>query len=593
MKSILNYAAVFLLSGILFFISCKKDVSCEGCAGNNKPPIANAGNDQIITLPKDSVSLDGSASTDADGKIVSLRWTKISGPVSSNIIKADSSKILIKALVMGVYKFELAVTDNEGLSAKDTVQIIVDDPVVNQPPVANAGADQIITLPVNTIILNGSASLDPDNNIATYLWTKIIGPSSFNIANANAVQTAATNLVQGTYLFELKVKDAGGLFSRDTMQVTVNSTANTNSCGSGSRPQVNAQLIPVGNLSQTRPFISTATIGNKIFFAGGQNWASGTSRVDIYNITTNNWSTAELSVPRWQMATVTAGNKIFFAGGGYYDNSDNGFSYNTVDIYDNTTNQWTTTSLSSRRKDLAAATVGSKVFFAGGSTDDFLDSISNRIDIYDLITNTWSLAALSEPKAGLAAVTSNNKVYFAGGISGYNLLPNNSFEWVASNKIDVYDNSTNTWSTSFLDKARYYLAGINTGSNIFWAGGMITNPGNVGPQYHSCAVEIKDVNNQSISLAYLYQPMDFYICAGQNAVVKENKIVFFTGSRYLYTPGDKQKFDIYDVSTNTWAVGLLPVSIDGASIISVNNVIYVAGGIVNGVLSNQVYKLEF
>ncbi|MGE5106935.1 MAG: hypothetical protein ACM3H8_05295 [Sphingobacteriales bacterium] len=30
----------------------------------------------------------------------------------------------------------------------------------------------------------------------------------------------------------------------------------------------------------------------------------------------------------------------------------------------------------------------------------------------------------------------------------------------------------------------------------------------------------------------------------------------------------------------------------GASIISVNNTIYVAGGYVNGILSNQVWKLE-
>ena len=45
---------------------------------------------------------------------------------------------------------------------------------------------------------------------------------SFNIANANAVQTQVTNLAQGIYQFELKVTDAGGLFSKDTMQVTVN-----------------------------------------------------------------------------------------------------------------------------------------------------------------------------------------------------------------------------------------------------------------------------------------------------------------------------------------------------------------------------------
>ena len=35
--------------------------------GGNKPPTANAGPDQVITLPTDSISLDGSASSDPDG----------------------------------------------------------------------------------------------------------------------------------------------------------------------------------------------------------------------------------------------------------------------------------------------------------------------------------------------------------------------------------------------------------------------------------------------------------------------------------------------------------------------------------------------
>ena len=56
---------------------------------------------------------------------------------------------------------------------------------------------------------------------------------------------------------------------------------------------------------------------------------------------------------------------------------------------------------------------------------------------------------------------------------------------------------------------------------------------------------------------------------------------------------NKNKFDIYETTTNTWSIGVLNQNIEGASIISVNNTIYVAGGVVNGVMSNQVWKLEF
>jgi dipeptidyl aminopeptidase/acylaminoacyl peptidase len=91
----------------------------------------------------------------------------------------------------------------------------------NDPPVTNAGKDTSITLPVNNVMLDGSASTDPDNNIVSYAWTKISGPSSFNIVNVNAVQTQVSNLVKGVYQFELKVTDAGGWIDRDTMMVTV------------------------------------------------------------------------------------------------------------------------------------------------------------------------------------------------------------------------------------------------------------------------------------------------------------------------------------------------------------------------------------
>ena len=82
MKPILKFATFVLLIGILVLLSCKKEKSCESCNKANQLPIANAGPDRIITLPTDSISLDGNASNDPDGIISEWLWTKISGPVS-------------------------------------------------------------------------------------------------------------------------------------------------------------------------------------------------------------------------------------------------------------------------------------------------------------------------------------------------------------------------------------------------------------------------------------------------------------------------------------------------------------------------------
>jgi hypothetical protein len=588
------YAFFFALGGII--LSCKREISCEGCKEGNQPPIAIAGSDQNITLPTDSIVLDGRNSSDPDGTISEWLWTKISGPASFDIRNSSNTKTAVKNLVNGVYQFELKVTDDKNLSATDTMQVIVNDlSQPNHPPVASAGADHTITLPTNTITVDGSGSTDPDINITAYQWTKISGSSSFSISNTNAVQTQISNLIEGVYQFELKVTDAGGLFSKDTMQITVVAGVSPIVCGSN-RPTFNAQLIPVGTLSQNRPFLSVASVGNKILFAGGSQWPIppyATTRVEIYDIPTQIWSTAELSAPRWNIATVTAGTKVFFAGGMYYDDGDNGFSTDVVDIYDAATNQWSTAQLSVARHSIAAATVGDKVFFAGGQTGDYIN-MSDKIDVYNLTTNSWSTTTLSQPRQYITAVTANNKIYFAGGQSGYNILPNSMLEAVASNRIDIYDNSSNSWSIGSLAEARYLLAGINHGNKIYWAGGWKTNPTTLAIDNFSCIVEINDLSTQNTSITYLNQPRSYFVNGGQNAVAKNDRIVFFNGSRYLYSlDPNKNKFDIYDATNNSWYVGLLPLTIEGASIISVNNTIYVAGGSVNGVLSNQVWKLEF
>jgi len=148
MKQVLKFTTCILLTGIAFFLSCKKEKSCEGCRENNKPPIAIAGPDRVITLPTDSILLDGRSSSDADGTISEWLWTKISGPASFNIIRSSDSLTAVKSLMKGIYFFELKVTDNGGLSAKDTLRVMVNDPSqLNRPPVANAGADQTIILP--------------------------------------------------------------------------------------------------------------------------------------------------------------------------------------------------------------------------------------------------------------------------------------------------------------------------------------------------------------------------------------------------------------------------------------------------------------
>jgi beta-glucosidase len=79
---------------------------------------------------------------------------------------------------------------------------------VNTPPVANAGLDLSINLPINNVALDGSASKDADGDVLSYIWEQLSGPLTAVLTNSNTVKLAVTNLITpGTYIFKLTVND--------------------------------------------------------------------------------------------------------------------------------------------------------------------------------------------------------------------------------------------------------------------------------------------------------------------------------------------------------------------------------------------------
>jgi PKD repeat protein len=117
------------------------------------------------------------------------------------------------------YTVVLKVTDTAGLSGSDTVWLL---PNCNQPPIANAGPDMNATYPEDTVLLNGTASFDPDSTSLSYLWTKISGPPSGMLSGSDSSVALLINPELGEYLFELRVTDSMGVTDRDTVQINYN-----------------------------------------------------------------------------------------------------------------------------------------------------------------------------------------------------------------------------------------------------------------------------------------------------------------------------------------------------------------------------------
>jgi len=184
----------------------------------NKPPVSKAGADQTITLPLSSVVLRG-AGSDPDGTISSYQWSQVSGPSKSMINSLTSATTLVDSLKQGIYVFRLTVTDNKGLAASDEVTITVNR-APNQPPVVNAGPDQTITLPTDSVDLFGAVS-DSDGTISSYQWTQISGPTKTSFSTASPLALTVHNLVEGVYNFRLTAFDNDGAITWNDVRVTV------------------------------------------------------------------------------------------------------------------------------------------------------------------------------------------------------------------------------------------------------------------------------------------------------------------------------------------------------------------------------------
>lgn len=189
------------------------------------PPSANAGQDVIIYLPQNTLTLNGNLSTDDRG-IASWEWTKSPSDQNKAVDMQNTRTpyLQLSNLEEGMYTFVLKVTDNSEQSSTAEVHVFVKPPT-NKPPKADAGDDISIALPTTRAVLNGTRSKD-DIKIVLYHWEQISGPNNAEFATVNESITNITKLTKGDYVFKLTVVDDNG--NADSKTVNVKVTQNKN-----------------------------------------------------------------------------------------------------------------------------------------------------------------------------------------------------------------------------------------------------------------------------------------------------------------------------------------------------------------------------
>jgi hypothetical protein len=206
------------------------NVLITGESGGNHPPFAEAGRNRNVRVGA-TVTLDGSASSDADGDDLTFSWTLVHRPGESTatLTDADSATPSFTADRPGTYQAELLVNDGTDLSDPDTVTINVADLPENSPPEANAGSDRDVRVGV-TVTLDGSASSDADGDDLTFSWSLVHRPDESTAALTGA-DTSNPSFVAdraGTYEAVLVVNDEKVDSDPDSVTIEANTPPEAN-----------------------------------------------------------------------------------------------------------------------------------------------------------------------------------------------------------------------------------------------------------------------------------------------------------------------------------------------------------------------------
>ena len=250
----------------------------------NIAPVANAGPTQSVAVDA-VVTLDGSASSDANNDTLTYGWSLTSKPSNSNasLLNATTVNPTFTADQPGPYVISLIVNDGVLSSAASTVMITT-------APVANAGPAQSVV--ENAVVtLDGSASRHANNDTLTYGWSLTSKPSNSNasLLNATTVSPSFTADKIGIYVISLIVNN--GVLSSTASTVTITAAS--------------ANTAPVANAGPAQSVVVGAVV--TLDGSASSDANSGDTLTYSWSLTSGPGSSVTLSSTTAAKPTFTAG----------------------------------------------------------------------------------------------------------------------------------------------------------------------------------------------------------------------------------------------------------------------------------------------
>lgn len=115
--------------------------------------------------------------------------------------------------------YTLTATNSEGSVSQDVTVTVIPVEPPNNPPVAHAGADQVLRSP-GMVTLDGSGSTDPDGDPLSYQWEQV-GGLTVALSGADTANPTFMASRGGQLVFRLTVSDGRGGIDTDEVRVSV------------------------------------------------------------------------------------------------------------------------------------------------------------------------------------------------------------------------------------------------------------------------------------------------------------------------------------------------------------------------------------
>jgi hypothetical protein len=210
-------------------------------------------------------------------------------------------------------------------------------------------------------------------------------------------------------------------------------------------------------LGAARAYMASASADGKAFFIGGKTATGYYSKIDVFDLVNDIWYEIEMPRPRGFSAAAVVGDKIYIAGG----KNDSG-NLTIIDVYDYVNESWFSLEAPHEHPICTIGVLDERIFIAGGDGMN-----NNSVDIYDVKANSWRSDELSDSRYYIATASANNKLIFLGG----QFSPTGEF----SSKVDVYDGSSENWWTTNLNEGVSGVAATTSAERCVFLGFLFDN----------------------------------------------------------------------------------------------------------------------